>query len=120
MKDPKYLGIPNINFSLTKKNDKREEEFAKQRIERGFDDSETWSLSGTIASFILPRLKRFKELDGDFTVRDKEWQDNLNAFERMLELEVRDNGSRIWTEEEENEINKGLEAFKEVFFGLWW
>jgi len=56
--DVKYLGIPNICFSLTDKDDKREIDFIKQRIERGFDDSETWSLRDSMALFILPRLKR--------------------------------------------------------------
>ena len=62
MKDIKYLGVPNVCFSLTNKDDDREEKFSKQRIERGFDDSETWSLRDTIANFILPRLKAFNEI----------------------------------------------------------
>jgi hypothetical protein len=33
--DFKYLGIPNICFSITDKEDKRETYFKKQRIERG-------------------------------------------------------------------------------------
>ena len=56
MTDPKYLGIPNICFSLTDKDDKREEKFIKQRLQRGFDDTETWSLRDTIADFVVPRL----------------------------------------------------------------
>lgn len=70
-KDPKYLGIPNIQFSLTDKDDKREKNFSKQRIERGFDDSETWSLDSTITSFILPRLKDSKKLRLDFPLNLK-------------------------------------------------
>jgi hypothetical protein len=50
--DVKYLGVPNICFSLTDKNDKRGIEFTKQRIERGFDYSKTWSLRDSIALFI--------------------------------------------------------------------
>ena len=41
---------------------KRYWKFLWQRWTRGFDDSETWSLYDTIARFILPRLKRFKEI----------------------------------------------------------
>ena len=70
--DIKYLGIPNICFSLTGKDDKREIDFIKQRLERGFDDSETWSLRDTIALFILPRLKRYQEIANDFLKRDDE------------------------------------------------
>ena len=41
--DPKYLGVPNICFSLTSPTDDREAEYSIQRKERGFDSSETWS-----------------------------------------------------------------------------
>lgn len=34
----------------------------KQRWTRGFDDSELWSLDWTIAKFVLPRLKAFREM----------------------------------------------------------
>ena len=38
-----------------------------QRIIRGFDDGETWSLDYNIIKFTLPRLKRFREIvDGGF------------------------------------------------------
>jgi len=72
-KDPKYLGIPNICFSLTDKNDVREKKFKKQRLKRGFDDSETWSLRDTIAKFIIPRLKRFKKKYIENIEYDKEF-----------------------------------------------
>ena len=41
MQDIKELNIPNVCFSLTNeldKNDKRQETFKQQRLERGFDD----------------------------------------------------------------------------------
>lgn len=73
-KDPKYLGIPNIQFSLTDKTDEREEKFSQQRIERGFDDSETWSLDCTITKFILPRLKDSEKLLILFLPNLKKWK----------------------------------------------
>lgn len=33
-------GIKNVNFSLISKDDNRFEAYKKQRLERGFDDSE--------------------------------------------------------------------------------
>lgn len=109
--DPKYLEIPNINFSLTNKNDDREEEYSKQRIERGFDDSEMWSLCNTIASFIIPRLEYFIKCEGP----DKDRQLFLDA----LKLINRDNGAWIFTEEEQNIIDNGLKVFPDIFMGLW-
>lgn len=119
-RDVKYLGVPNICFSLLSDDDKREELYAQQRIERGFDDSETWSLSGTMSAFLLPRLTRFIELDSRNTVRDQETIDHFNNFKKLLELENRDNGIRIFTDDENIMIEKGLDAFKEIFFKMWW
>jgi len=33
-----------------------------QRLTRGWDDSDTWSLDVSVAKFLLPRLKRYREL----------------------------------------------------------
>lgn len=57
--DPR--GIKNVNFSLGEETDEREPEWKAQRLTRGFDDTEMWSLDCTIAAFIAPRLKVFKE-----------------------------------------------------------
>lgn len=118
--DYKYLDIPNICFSLTEKDDKREIEFKKQRLERGFDDSETWSLRDTIANFIIPRLKRYEEITKDFLKRDDELIQDIDSFIKSMELIARDNGSCIFTKEEEKQMSEGLEKFPKIFMTLWW
>ena len=50
-----------MNFSLISQDHPKWDKFTKQRLERGFDDSETWNLDLTIAKFVLPRLESFKE-----------------------------------------------------------
>jgi len=116
--DIKDIGVPNICFSLIDIDDKKYDEYSKQRVERGFDDSETWSLSGTLANFLLPRLKRFNEVD--MCLREDEYKEDMNNFISLLELEIRDDGIRDFTEEENKTIEKGLDAFKRLFFRLWW
>lgn len=119
-KDIKYLGVPNICFSLTKKNDDREKKFSRQRVERGFDDSETWSLTDTIANFIIPRLKRYDEIASETIKRDDELvQDTQDAI-KALELIVRDDGTHLFTDEEYNQVKVGLDKFSKIFMGLWW
>jgi len=98
--DIKYTDVPNICFSLTKKEDDREEKFIEQRIERGFDDSETWSLCDTIANFTIPRLERYEEIAQDALLRDDELVNEINEFLVALKLVARNNGSWMWTEEE--------------------
>ena len=121
MTDPKYLGIPNIQFSLTDKDDKREEKFAKQRIERGFDDSETWSIRDTIAKFIVPRLKRFREITIAYPggMTEDEWNIILDKMIRAFEL-VDDSYYDVWTDEQFKEYEEGMTLFKEHFLALWW
>lgn len=120
--DIKYINVPNICFSLIDKDDDREIEYSKQRIERGFDDSETWSLSDTICRFTLPRLQRFKEC-GNSTplgLTEDEWNIMLDKMILALTLISRNNGALIWCDEESEQIKEGLDLFREWFMGLWW
>lgn len=124
-KDP--YGIPNVNFTLISRDDERWKEYQQQRLERGFDDSELWSLDHTITSFILPRLKRFKEITCDYPsdMSEKEWNDKLEkmitAFEYLEneDLGVDDTKSGIdrWTVREKV-INEGLELFIKHYTSL--
>lgn len=118
--DIKYLGIPNICFSLTEKDDKREVELSKQRIERGFDDSETWSLKNTIARFIIPRLERYQEIANDFLKRDDELVNEIDSFLTAMKLIERENGVFLFNKEEDEQVKKGLDVFPKIFFSLWW
>jgi hypothetical protein len=119
MTDPKSLGIPNINFSIYTDNDKREEKFLKQRLERGFDESETWSLYTTIAKFIVPRLKEFKEVNIAYPpeLTPESWNDILDKMIRSFEIAA---DSDFMKEEEAEEFREGFTLFSEYFFALWW
>jgi len=121
--DPKYLGVPNICFSLTEKEDDREKKYSKQRIERGFDDSETWCLASTITRFILPRLKRFKDITIAYPGEIETPEDWNNIVEKMIvafELVLSDDASWMWSEEEKKQFEEGMDLFKKWYLGLWW
>ena len=120
--DIKYLNVPNICFSLTEETDNREPIYSAQRRLRGFDDSETWSLTDTICLFILPRLQRFKEINASTPAQltEQEWNAILDKMIVALQLTCKDKGSRIWSEEESKQIDEGLDLFREWFMGLWW
>jgi hypothetical protein len=117
--DPKYMGIPNICFSLTKKDDAREPELIEQRLTRGFDDSETWSLRDTIANFTIPRLERYIELAGEFLAEPELIEDAKKLLD-ALQLIARNDGICIFDEDEEKRVEEGLGVFPKVFMGLWW
>lgn len=92
-KDP--YGINNVNFSLISPDHPKWDKFTKQRLERGFDDSETWNLDLTIAKFVLPRLESFKESFmgyPGFLKNEDEWKTILEKICKAFRLYInRDN-----------------------------
>ena len=121
--DIKYLGIPNVCFSLTKPDDDREPEFAEQRKVRGFDDSETWSLRDTFADFMVPRLKVFieKTCGHPCGLMGDEWSVILNkilfAFELVQSIDNRDENPTL---EEWDRYQEGMDLFSKWYMNLWW
>ena len=118
--DPKYIGVPNICFSLTEKYDDREKKFAKQRKKRGFDESETWALDCTIAEFVIPRLEEYIEIAQGTIVLEKNYVNNVNKILRAMRLIVRDDGSQMWDENEIKQVKKGLKLFSQLFLSFGW
>ncbi len=129
--DPKELFCSkNICFSeVGGRDSKRIEKYKKQRISRGFDDSETWSLDGTIASFILPRLKRYKEINIAYPATDgmtfKKWNEIVDEIIKTFEFIKNCSYDKWGSNQEETkkkmaEIDHGLHLFAEWFLSLGW
>jgi hypothetical protein len=99
---------------------KRELKFYKQTEEKGFDDSDLWSLDVTIARFVYPRLKRFKEhccsRPGNLT--DKEWDDYLSQMVEAFEI-LSSEQVCTTTKEQDRKIRRGLKLFYKYFRALW-
>lgn len=119
--DPKEAEIPNVCFSL-EDSDKpeRQELFKQQRIERGFDDSETWSLVSTIAAFTIPRLEVFMRLSFDMIDWSDKDKEALRDIMVLLDLTTRDEGMWSFDEAEERQVKEGLKALTNYWFKLWW
>lgn len=112
------------------KGDARYEKHQKQLKRNGFSDSETWSLDSVICQFVLPRLKRFKELNNGFPggydgMTAKKWDAILDemifAFDWSLTCEdkyddmTEEEKKKNWKRHEE-----GLQLFAKWFRHLWW
>ena len=95
--------------------------FLYQRWTRGWDDSDLWGLDTTIAEFVVPRLKEFRNktctFPHDFTF--EEWQkaidDMIYALETSAEEDLRWNKYRDW-----DRVRKGHKLFGRYFMDLWW
>lgn len=98
--------------------DKRQVLFKEQRETRGFDDTETWSLSSSMARFIIPRLERFKELHcchpGTLTMEkwDKILQEMIDGFKEVERMDENDF--------DHAKVKRGLKLFKKWYLDLWW
>lgn len=118
-KESDPLNRENVNFSLASSlmsNDERLEEFRKQRIERGFDDTELWDLNITIIKFILPRLKAFKECTSNYPRNlnsKEEWDIIIQSMIDYMQAIIDNN------DELEEKYTEGWDNFHKYFFSLW-
>jgi hypothetical protein len=106
--------LKNMCFSLADKldsEDPRQLDFYKQRIEKGFDDSELWNLDTTILKFILPRLKVFKEITPNFPNEFNDLKEWTNCIQKMI-----DSIESIINDDDPH--YEGWELFKQYFFDL--
>lgn len=99
-----------------RRNDPRREKYRKQRKERGFDDSELWSLDETIIAFTLPRLRAFRDYTQSFPLDDSvsSFEDWQKAIDKMI-FAMENYGTFIY----QNEVDEGIDLFLKYFKTLW-
>lgn len=109
------------------KNDKRYARHTKQLKEWGFSDSETWALDSVICQFVLPRLKRFKEIHGGYPMgmTDDKWVEILDKMIFALDWSLTcDEKCATLSQHEQKAMwkryEKGINLFAEYFRHLWW
>lgn len=121
----KYLythSLSNMYHQLKNKKWKRSIRFLYQRLTRGWDDSDTWSLDQPLAKLILPRLRRFNEIRGGHpsSLTEEEWNTILNKMIAAFEWYASED--RYGADEFENikKHQEGIDLFAEWYAGLWW
>lgn len=123
------LGRENVNFSLVmpEEQDERAMKFKEQRMTRGFDDSETWNLDMTIAKFLVPRLKAFKECENGHPagMSEKKWDKILDEMIEGFELHCTKDEWEFDMDintrnEKKAKVDKALKHFSKYFHDLWW
>lgn len=107
-----------IKHSTTKKRDVR---FLYQRLTRGWDDGDTFSLDASLAEVILPRLKRFKELNccHPTDLAPEEWDTILDKMIAAFEFAA---SEERWlaSPTEYQKHQEGLDLFAQHYWSLWW
>jgi len=124
-------GLKNINFSVAEeiygKDPTSLEKYKQQRFENGFDDTETWHIDRTLALFIIPRLKRFIEVNNGIPNGEtvESYNEKLNfiisAFENYYATD-RYYQSTDSTEREQltDDVRKAVGLLSNLWFELWW
>jgi len=119
LKKPLYIG----------KGDQRYEKHLKRLKATGICDTEMWSLDATIAEFILPRLKRFKEVNNGYPscFTEKKWNEILDKMIFAFEWAMEDVDISVHADlsKKENKLGwkkyeEGMNLFAENFMDLWW
>ena len=64
-----------------KKQKKRNKKYQKELKEKGLDKTECWNLDRTIACFVVPRLKLFKELGNSYPPE----LDNMSEWHLLID-----------------------------------
>lgn len=111
-----YIGCANE----LKPEDTRLPLYQQQFEQQGFDDTVTWNMDMSIAQWITPRLRRFKEINNCIPTdiaTEEEWDIILSKIISTFELlsdeaNVNDVSSAS--------INEGLDLFRKHYFDLWW
>lgn len=100
-----------------------------QRLTRGFDNTELWNLDDTIAQFVLPRLKAFRNYTNGVPIEYnslEEWQEAIDKmiffFESVIDNDWFWKADRTKEEmlEHEKKMHEGLELFCKNYSNLWY
>ena len=124
-------GLSNINFSVAddvyEKDLAKKEQYRQQRFERGFDDTETWHMDRTMALFIIPRLKRFIEVNNGIPIGETEesYDEKLRfiiqAFENYYATDQYYNSVDIEERKKlTDDVRLAVDYLSKLWFELWW
>lgn len=91
----------------------------QQWVDEGFDDSETWSFDSTLQSFIYPRLRRLVEIQKEYIVLDKDYEEALEVMLDGFELAASEDYDN-WDEEQYSKVHSAYEALAKYHNRLWW
>lgn len=112
------------NLSSEFTNDPRQESWKKQKEELGFDVRELWDLDFTIAHFIYPRLKYFRDNYAEIGYpgglnNNVEWINILDKI--LLAFKIIIMSHKIDDiDYDYKKVEEGLILFAKYFNNFWW
>lgn len=113
-----YGGAHSIDL-----NDERQEEWKKQREERGFDNTELWNFDVTVIRYLTPRLQVFKEISPHHPVCFNsldEWKQTIDTIIKGFSNYILYSENEIqWDDWNDKEFKNSLDLFFKYFNNFW-
>ena len=128
----KYLDDIKVNYPETycDDNDTRQERWAQEREEYGFDERDTWSLENTFYCWLYEHLKMYVEraseiIDLDFHKFEYEGEEltQMQCIDRMIygcEIYFQQDDDWNISEENQNAIDDVAKIWSIVLPAMWW
>lgn len=119
----KEIGVNKDSYfwQESEKKDDRYEQWKEQRKKYGFDARETWSLDGTLATYIYPRLCMFRDIASGYPRGETEesWLKKLDEMIFAFRVALT-HWNVDYTDEEWERARQGRLLFAEWYHDLWW
>lgn len=115
-----YVG----GFIMMDKGDGRAEEYDRIREKTGVSPDETWSLDVSLAHFMAPRLKAFRQYANGYPAAHfkdmKAWLRAVRKMERAFRLIIQEGDGKVLDEKRRKQEERGLDLFGKYLCSLWW
>lgn len=119
----KKVKVPKNYYGLAyelPENDKRRPRYLKQVEKLGFDDTETWSLDTTFVKFLLPRLKRYKEIAAIDLDAHEGYREAIDAMIVGFSHVLSDEYFFCTNKKINDEIQLAFDMLAKWYGALWW
>lgn len=105
-------------------NSKNIEKYVKQYKQRGFDDSEIWNLDMSLSLFLLPRLKRLREVIQGYPPICKSFEEWISILDEIIWMFETYSSDEYQNYEPKNkqyfeEVNQRIEKASELLGKYW-
>ena len=115
-----YVG----GFVFLDKKDERAKEYNEIRKKTGVSPDETWSLDVSLAHFMVPRLKAFREYANGYPAAHFKdmpaWLRAVRKMERAFRLIIQEGEGKVLNERQSRQEEEGLDLFRKYLCSLWW
>lgn len=100
----------------------RDVKFFFQRLTRGWDDGETFSMDHSLAKLIAPRLRRFREVSikCPMDMDSMTWRHILDTMIEGFEFIASDEYFTNEDDEMHDKAREALNLFNRYYYELWW